>query len=111
MPRRPVAAPKETARPAYRRRGRIERRDTWPAVLATETLADFLDCLRADGRVDDAAFARWRTLAGFPAPDRATGMWYRRDVEEFLDSRRRRADPGAASADYWDQRFGTARAS
>lgn len=98
--------PREPTVQAYRRRSRIARRAAWPAVLAVETLADFLDCLRPDGKIDDRALGRWRSLPGFLAPDQAVGMWYRADVEEWLEERRRRDDPVVRSRTCLDERFG-----
>ena len=77
----------------------------WPALMTRQTLAAYLDCVDRDGNTR-AKFRLFKQHAAFPEADSTTGMYYRPDIDKFLDIYFGRADPVEATRGRLDRRFG-----
>ena len=60
--------------------------------MTQHTLVAYLDCLDRDGKTR-AKFRLFKQHVAFPKPDPLTGMFYRPEVDKFLDIYFGRADP------------------
>ena len=78
----------------------------WPALMTPQTLAAYLDCLDANGK-GRAKLRLFKQHTAFPEADPATGMFYRLEIDKFLDIYFGRADPVEATRGRLDRRFGT----
>ncbi len=72
--------------------------------MTLHTLAAYLDCLDKNGKIR-AKFRVFKQHVAFPKPDPMTGMFYRPEIDNFLDIYFGRADPIQATRAALDRKL------
>lgn len=77
----------------------------WPMLMTARTVASYLDCAHDDTGNLKRTFKDWKDLPGFPRPDRATGMYFRPAIDDFLARHFGYADSQDVEADEMNREF------